>query len=215
MLTNYEKASKLYDHCSHYITHNQQLKFLDCLKSSGNYPALEILDPERPIEHKSTTTVLSTTPTELIRDCISTSNLARILHDKTDLGDKWTILKRVLEITPGKWAEISGKYPHLKSLFDTIESALQTWSASKGFKGATVGRLYDKFKEQDSESVGGKLNKILGIIITEYSELNQISIKSIYSISDILMSYPGVTRDTLVTGSVPNTSGFRMLNITV
>jgi hypothetical protein len=158
MLTNYEKASKLYDHCSHYITHDQRLKFLDCLKLSGNYPALEILDPERPLAHKSTMLMASmTNPTKLIRDCISTSDLTRILHDKTDLGDNWTILKRVLEINPGKWAEISGKYPHLKCLLDTIESALQTWSASKGFKGATVGRLYDKFKEQDYEAVGGKL----------------------------------------------------------
>jgi hypothetical protein len=155
MLTNYEKASKLYDHCSHYVTHSQQLKFLDCLKSSGNYPALEILYPERPLEPKSSTILPSTTSSNLIRDCITTSDLARILHDKTDLGDNWTILKRVLEINPGKWAEIFGKYPHLKSLLDTIESALQTWSASKGFKGATVGRLYDKFKEQDYEAVGG------------------------------------------------------------
>jgi hypothetical protein len=175
MLTNYEKASKLYDHCSHYITHHQQLTFLDCLKLSGNYLALEILDPKRPLDHKSTTIVPSTSnTTDLIRDCISISDLARILHDKTDLGDNWTMLKRVLEINPGRWAEISGKYPHLKSLLHNIESALQTWSASKGFKGATVGRLYDKFKEQNSESVGGKLNKMLDTIITEHSELNQI-----------------------------------------
>jgi hypothetical protein len=144
MLTNYEKASKLYDHCSHYVTHSQQLKFLDCLN---------LLYPERPLEPKSSTILPSTTSSNLIRDCITTSDLARILHDKTDLGDNWTILKRVLEINPGKWAEISGKYPHLKSLLDTIESALQTWSASKGFKGATVGRLYDKFKEQDYKAV--------------------------------------------------------------
>jgi hypothetical protein len=151
MLTNYEKASKLYDHCCHYVTHNQQLKFLDCLKSSGNYPALEILDPKRPLEHESTIIVPSTTSTQLIRDCMSTSDLARILHDKTDLGANWTILKGVLGINPLMWAVISGS-----NVIDTIESALQTWSASKGFKGATVGRLYDKFKEWDYEAVGGR-----------------------------------------------------------
>jgi hypothetical protein len=98
----------------------------------------------------------TTNPTELIRDCISTSDIARILHDKTDLGDNWTILKRVLELNPRKWAEMSGKYPHLKSLHDTIDSELQSWSASKGFKGAIVGRLYDEFKDKDYEAVAGK-----------------------------------------------------------
>jgi hypothetical protein len=43
--TNYDKASKLYNHCGHYLTHDQQLKFLECLKHSRNLPALEILDP--------------------------------------------------------------------------------------------------------------------------------------------------------------------------
>jgi hypothetical protein len=134
LTTNTEEANEHYVYYSPCTPQNYKFKSLDDLKF-----------------------YLETT--SLTRNCIKTSDVARILHDKTSLGDNWTILKRVLEISPGKWAEISGKYPHQASLLDTIESLLQTWSASKGFDGATVGRLYHQFKEQDYQVAGGsKLN---------------------------------------------------------
>jgi hypothetical protein len=113
-----------------------------------HHPVCEYYDHDRYFETHATSHSLT-------QYSIRTSDVARILYDKTSLGDNWTILKRVVEISPGKWAEISGKYPHQTTLLDTMESLLQARSVSKGFEGATVGRLYNQFKEQDYQVAGG------------------------------------------------------------
>jgi hypothetical protein len=57
----------------------------------------------------------------------------------------------ILEISPEMWMAIAGDYPHQTSLLDTIQILLVLCCKAKGFKGATVGVLYDKFKEHGHE----------------------------------------------------------------
>jgi hypothetical protein len=100
LLTNYEKASKLYDHCAHHITQDQQLKFLDCLEHSGNYPALEILDPTRRRQPpEPTDRNLNNKPTlstDNIDKNVKTFDVAKTLHDNANLKATWKILKDVI-----------------------------------------------------------------------------------------------------------------------
>jgi hypothetical protein len=161
LTTNYKKASRLYYHCGHYINQDQQLKFLDCLEHSGNYPALAILDPKlRRQPPKPTEPQLTNKPmpsTETIRKFVYHIEFAKVLYSKTNVEESWTVLRDVLEVDPETWAEIDGAYPKERSLLGTIESLLQLWSLSNAVRGATVGVLYDKFKEHGHEAVGRKL----------------------------------------------------------
>jgi hypothetical protein len=165
MLTNYEKASQIYYHCGHYITHHQQLKFLDCLERSGNYCALEILNPERrrqatePTEPKPKNEPIPLTETN--NNYVDIYTVGKILHDKTNLRSNWKILKDVLQMYPEEWMAIAGQCPQNQCVLTTIQSLLLHWSLSRGDRGATVGVLYDKFKENGRKGVGGILKAAL------------------------------------------------------
>jgi hypothetical protein len=166
MITNYENVSKLYDHCGHYLTHNQQLELLECLKRSGNYPDIEIIESKlrrQQIEphDQPTKPKWKNQPKpsiEIIHNYVNIFTAAKVLQY---LGDKWTILRDVLELTPEEWMEIAVQSPPRMEVFAlyTFEALLLHWSLKKGLRSATVGLLYDKLKEHGFRAVGGKLQQ--------------------------------------------------------
>jgi hypothetical protein len=81
--------------------------------------------------------------------------VARIILEKTNLSANWTILKHVLDISPGEWDGIDGKYPHFIFLLDAVQMTFERWSGSLGLQDATVGRFYDKLREHKHKVVGG------------------------------------------------------------
>jgi hypothetical protein len=64
-------------------------------------------------------------------------------------------------MNPEEWMEIAVQYSPIPEgfLLYTIEVFLMHWSLMKGVRGATVGVLYDKFKEHGYKRFGGKLKK--------------------------------------------------------
>jgi hypothetical protein len=147
------------------------LKFLNCLEQSGNYSALEILDPTRrrqPLEPTDQPTLPKpenkpTLSTYFVHEYIKTSDVAKILHEKTILIYSWTDLKDILEINSETWIRITSdssiQFNCFISVLHIIDRSLQEWSRSKGIKGATVGVLYDQLKNNGYKEVGGKLRK--------------------------------------------------------
>jgi hypothetical protein len=145
------------------------LTFLNCLEHSGNYSALEILDPgrrrqpteptDRPTQPKPKTKPKPST--ETIQYFVYSSSVANILRYRTYLSDDWEeVLRDVLEINHGDWKEITGGYPYKKPLLHTFQSLVLHWSLSKGVMGATIGVLYDQLKEYGREAAGGKLKTL-------------------------------------------------------
>jgi hypothetical protein len=142
----------LYKHCESRLTPAQFVKFLDALEHSGNVPALLILDPDRQIPDPDPYNI---PPLELTHIC--TLDVARILHDRTQMPARWTILTEALELDSGHWndvVETSRTHPLLhvtKFIFDT-------WSGRLGIKNSTVGVVCDSLHSVHHPSIAGKEN---------------------------------------------------------
>jgi hypothetical protein len=138
--------------------------FLQCLILSRNYAALQILEPNPALQ--LTPMPIKLKPINNITaayNCISSYDIARVIHEKTPLSANWTILQHALGINPGKWTEISSK-SNILSLLDTIQLAIEYWSGSLGLKDATVGLLYNNLAEHNHRLAGGRLL----IIVKDY-----------------------------------------------
>jgi hypothetical protein len=177
---------------------------VDCLKTSKNYGALQILEPNPALELIPTPFKFKLSKNK--KNYIRYSTVTRVFFKNTTLADNLTVLREALDINDGKWTDISKKSPPV-SAQEIIRSAIDHWSNSKGLAEATVGLLYDKLDAKGFKMAGGKL-PITNIFI--------IQNVSTYSISDILLTYPGVTRETSICcSSTDHLPGLNILNITV
>jgi hypothetical protein len=99
---NTEKSSKLYEHCDRFVTTPEQfVKLLDALEQSENLTALQILDPDHENDTKVPDSRIEVSAQK--RTHISTLDVARILHYKTNLSEHWSILREALQINEGNW----------------------------------------------------------------------------------------------------------------
>jgi hypothetical protein len=179
---------------------------VDCLKASKNYGALQILEPNPALELIPTPFKFKLSKNK--KNYIRYSTVTRVFFKNTTLAANLTVLREVLDINEGKWEDISKKSPTV-SAQEIISSAIDYWSNSKGLAEATVGLLYDNLDAQGYKMAGGKLP------ITNICSQLIIQNVSTYSISDILLTYPGVTRETSICCSSTDLPGLNILNITV
>jgi hypothetical protein len=141
------------------------------------------------------------------KNYISHFTVTRVIYKRTSIPANWEILRHVLDINEGKWADLHSKSQTV-SLLEVISSAIEHWSNSKGLKDATVGLFYDKLAAHDYKSSGGKL-----IITNTCSQLIVQNVSTL-SIADILLTYPEVTRETSICSST-DVPGLNILNIKV
>jgi hypothetical protein len=144
----------LYEYCATYITPAQFVKFLDALEYSRNFAALLILDPDRKINPVPVS--IEIPPPE--RTHIHSGDIARILHDKSFLPRRWTILKEVLQLDEDEWNQ-AVQMDRTHQLFDVIEFIIDTWCSHFGQLGLdspTVGFLCDSLHSLGHRTAAGK-----------------------------------------------------------
>jgi hypothetical protein len=143
----------LYKHCESRLTPAQFLKFLDALEHSRNLPALLILDQDRQINPVPYS--VNIPPLEPTHIC--TLDVARILHDRTQMPARWTILIEALELDSGHWYEVMQK-SRTHPLLEVTKFIFDTWSGHLGITNSTVGGVCDSLHSVHHPSIAGKEN---------------------------------------------------------
>jgi hypothetical protein len=153
---NLKKSFKLYEYCERSLTVSQFSEFLDALEHSRNFHALIILDPNRQLNLVQN--LVDTPP--LDRTHIHSSDVARILCDKTDLAGHWTVLRDIFQLDARDWDQ-AFYMRQSRPLLDAFKFILETWSR-KGFpqssrlRKPTVGVLCDLLLSKGHRTSAGK-----------------------------------------------------------
>jgi hypothetical protein len=196
------KSSKLYEYCEHNITLPQFVKFLDALEHCKNFSALLILAPDRQVNPVADSVEIP----PLERTHIRTLDIARILHDKTNLPNEWTILEQALQFTPGEWAQVVQMVLGQQSLLDVFVSALDTWS---NHYHSTVGVLCDLLHSTGRQGdTGYKEYEFNGTFNTE----NGLQVNFYLTLTAALLTYRELSRDTVISSNA-SLEGHRTIKI--
>jgi hypothetical protein len=187
---NFQKASKLYEHCQRFKTPDYFKKLCDALEHSRNFPALRILDPDR--KTKLEPDSVGIPPLE--RTHIRTFDVASLLHVNTGIRRNWTILKDALQVKGGEWAQ-AVRMCRTQPLLNVIKFLLDTWSDRVGWDKSTVGNVCDSF-----DSHFPRNPRFLGRDGTFHTE-KTFADKYKYSypiLAKILLCYKEVSRETVI-----------------
>jgi hypothetical protein len=147
---NFQKASKLYEHCQRFKTHELVIKLRDALEHSRNFRALQILDPDRKI--KLDPGNVGILPME--RTHIRTFDVARLLQSKTGIRGNWTILKEALQFKEGEWAQ-AVRMCRTQPLLNVIKFILDYWSGHLSLGNSTVGAVCDSLHSVGAPMIAG------------------------------------------------------------
>jgi hypothetical protein len=189
----------VFEYFSRRVTQEQFVKFLDGLEYTRNFTALRILDPDRPINSVPDSLKIP----HMERTHICTFDVARILHDKSELPANWTILREALKNNDGKWDQaIQMSYTH--PLLDVIKFLLDTWSDRVGWDKSTVGNVCDSFDShfpRNPRFLGRDPGKVILKCNGTFHTEKNIADKYKYSypiLAKILLCYREVSRETVI-----------------
>jgi hypothetical protein len=164
----------LFAHFNSYTTQEQFEKFLDCLEYSKNFTALRTFDPDRQVN----TVPDSVEIPPMERTHICTFDVARILHDKSELPANWTILREALKYNHREWDQaVQMIYTH--PLLDVIKFFFDTWSDHVGLDNSTVGHVCDSLDShfpRNPRFLGRDPGKDLLISVQPFTQKNELKI---------------------------------------
>jgi hypothetical protein len=89
---------------------------------------------------------------------IRTFDVARILHDQTELARNWIMLREGLHINEGRWAQVI-QISRTQSLYHSFLFILDTWSRQLGWQNSTVGVVFDSLHSLGYTTAASKKKK--------------------------------------------------------